>query len=884
MFKKLNIRQNRFNDYKFYIEQERKSMNYNVLEYSKSKYKICISSSHKKVLLDLFKSIVSGLYNEDLECEIHKNILLVSGDGLLYFNTKYPNKSIIYENDNEYEIDNEINELEDTENSKKLKYVSIHYDRILEDLNIELMDKKDNSELKDKLLYDLENQLINDYEVDILMYSPTITSGISLNREYYDYGFHYLLTGACSMRENIQMLFRIRILKSKCMYLFLGENYSHYIDKHTLKQIESNVKNELCISNSYKNEKSIYNIEEITNENFNYLDNDYMKLRYINKLECVNSLKLWIQEFFYYMSHIHKFIINENLIFINTPTPNEEITTILKNVKSDRLEKELLSYLDTNITNYDIETHNEIKEKLQSEDHISNSYMKKYKKFNKLHNFLRNEPVIMYFFIKDRLPLIIEELENEDMDSLDSEDMDIYNLLTNDKLIQFLKNKFLEVYEEIVNGEIIVNDYQLHKSNTEIQSKYKMIKDLLNKNVEENYDYNHYHKNKSNMSDLCIINTILKFMKIDNLNKEYKFINECNYKKYKYTGLRNEIFNKENTIKDSNENEINFMDYINNFLLPYLDSKLLDTIKLKNVKKLDISKDKDYIIIQNIIKHYIRKVNLEIRYSTKQYQHKNNILTISQPKNNKILIDRELINKKWIYELKTDNEVIEDLEKYKIEYKPNELKDKDKCILIYINNELENDIIHRTDTRLIIVCNENSIIKNNVYKGNNRSCEYCYYELNGKKLKIYKEEYTNYKHTDWKLEINFNNMWRTDILSNYEKNTKFRYYYKKPVINKLTEYLSKSIINYDKENNEIELEKYDIKFHNELTEKLYEDYIRYMYKNINPLIISNTNEYYYEVFNDIHNQLYNKSINKDKWVKLTNLRKDLDMDTCLIED
>ena len=75
---------------------------------------------------------------------------------------------------------------------------------------------------KDIYIQNLEYNLKKD-EIDVWIYSPTISVGISINEELFDYGFAYGINCSINALQFIQQLFRARIIKD--------QEYKIYLDK-----------------------------------------------------------------------------------------------------------------------------------------------------------------------------------------------------------------------------------------------------------------------------------------------------------------------------------------------------------------------------------------------------------------------------------------------------------------------------------------------------------------------------------------------------------------------------------------------------------------------------------------------------------------------------
>ncbi len=75
---------------------------------------------------------------------------------------------------------------------------------------------------KDLYIQNLEYNLKKD-EIDVWIYSPTISVGISINEELFDYGFAYGINCSINALQFYQQLFRARNIKDKEYKIYLGK-------------------------------------------------------------------------------------------------------------------------------------------------------------------------------------------------------------------------------------------------------------------------------------------------------------------------------------------------------------------------------------------------------------------------------------------------------------------------------------------------------------------------------------------------------------------------------------------------------------------------------------------------------------------------------------
>ena len=146
----------------------------------------------------------------------------------------------------------------------------------LNNCSIELLLKKD-------VLKNLEQYII-DYDIEVLLYSSTIKTGISINKALFNklYAIGYNLN-VCNSREFIQMLYRNRNLIDDTINILFKSFYNKYSNGTNKKLLEFNLK--ALLQQKYKEQFNI-----------NILDNDYFNLRLLNDMENEYSKKCFNQE------------------------------------------------------------------------------------------------------------------------------------------------------------------------------------------------------------------------------------------------------------------------------------------------------------------------------------------------------------------------------------------------------------------------------------------------------------------------------------------------------------------------------------------------------------------------------------------------------------
>jgi hypothetical protein len=146
----------------------------------------------------------------------------------------------------------------------------------LSNCSVELLLKKD-------VLKKLEQTII-DYDIEVLLYSSTIKTGVSINKPLFNklYAIGYNLN-VCNSREFIQMLYRNRILIDNTINIHFKSFYNKYSNGTNKKLLEFNLR--ALLQQKYKKQFNIDN-----------LDNDYFNLRLLNDMENNYSEKCFNQE------------------------------------------------------------------------------------------------------------------------------------------------------------------------------------------------------------------------------------------------------------------------------------------------------------------------------------------------------------------------------------------------------------------------------------------------------------------------------------------------------------------------------------------------------------------------------------------------------------
>lgn len=191
--------------------------------------------------------------------------------------------------------------------------------------------------LKELVKKDIEKFVI-DNDIDILLYTPSIKTGISMNELYFDKHYSFGRCGSVNCRTYNQMLYRARKLKDKCFNVYIsgGLRLNRYIGIDRMGEVFMNISSNFN-SNNYKN--GLFNVNE-TDKMCMDMDNHYFNLRMNNKVEDFNSNNNFNSDFITKMKIVHKL----NHKYILDTGEESEMGEILSNVES-LIKKERLELL-----------------------------------------------------------------------------------------------------------------------------------------------------------------------------------------------------------------------------------------------------------------------------------------------------------------------------------------------------------------------------------------------------------------------------------------------------------------------------------------------------------------------------------------------------------
>jgi hypothetical protein len=654
MFKRIRVKEHIFNKqlgydyetdtivndiYKIFLCENKKHLTKLILNEENLLKKCVVSTTHKSIGFDLFKSYVCLMFDDDLEVkEEYSNevISYLCSNGLFVFDCNNPQNSILSKDlfINQYSkydtsktdtdmIDN-LNYSYNNNTQVKLETDS-KFNKIVSKYNIELKRDKVNDnedyktiqDLKQEYLEDYENQVINLYKITKEIRSPTITAGVSKNKRYFHRQFHYCLSQSVICEENLQMWFRERRTIDKVVYFCFNENTQHYKSLYTKEFIGKVMNGVINISND---KKSVVN--KIDYELIDSNDTLLIDLLKVNETNSINCKKSFSQVFFNLLFK-HSFRLERNIFLLKDTEKSidigeeeedeEDCESVVNENKQNRTNTELVNFVNTpilDITGGDIK---EIERLINEQLPISLYWRQKYNKYRALNYYTKINPLIIVFWIKENITDYISNLQKSKLDC--SELLSVLSNETIEKIVRYYENQ----YNNMIDTGDFIQQYQLHKKRAEFGSKYKQIKDIIKitneiEEVEEVVKQQQYQKDNK-LHKTKILNTLLQFLKVDikDLDKQIikRYVIDNDYKKNKITGFRNEILSNDNKLLIDNE-EICFIDWINSVLLIHYNNNYNESNKPIYKKKLDCIKDTK--IILDIIKKYLLKINIVFDY------------------------------------------------------------------------------------------------------------------------------------------------------------------------------------------------------------------------------------------------------------------------------
>jgi hypothetical protein len=165
---------------------------------------------------------------------------------------------------------------------------------------------------------------ILDNKIDVFLYSPSIKTGISINKNYFNKCYAYAHNKSICAREFIQMLFRARNLINKSINIAFNTSFrpiKPLVNKYNVKRYFINPLFLYKTLTIFEN-KTANITDELIEDNVNFEPN-YLQMKLINTMENFNSNNLFTQEMILRLMYNHNIKLNYFNEF--KPLDNDEI-------------------------------------------------------------------------------------------------------------------------------------------------------------------------------------------------------------------------------------------------------------------------------------------------------------------------------------------------------------------------------------------------------------------------------------------------------------------------------------------------------------------------------------------------------------------------------
>jgi hypothetical protein len=460
---------------------------------------------------------------------------------------------------------------------------------------VELTNNKIDKLDKKEVLKNLEQSII-DYDIEIFFYSPSIMTGISINKalfnKLYAIGYNKYV---CNSRQFIQMLYRNRNLIDDTINIHFKSFFNKYSNGTNKKLLEFNLR--ALLKQKYKEDLNDIQI-----------DNDYFNLRLCNDIENNYSEKYFNQDTITRLIQ-HNFKVNLIYNDFSNKQINQLYTEIQKLLKYDKLNKitelplidqeqyEIIHNQETKteqdcllIDKYFLFNNSGIKQKQDlffntGRDTIISEY---YNNMEYIEELIKNKLLIDKFKLNDN------RFINNDIQYIDNEDK---KYIQNSKLNELLDffgcdNFYNQICNDKLNKLILNNKSYIQKNFNHYQSILLQTKDI-------NYEI-------ETKDDLLIKNVISLLKRLGDYGVYCGYLSSGNMY-YDIKNFEYKYNHKDNARLSNNKsifyivNRIKHLFNFNNYYFNYL---------LNNIKKVYID---DKIFIENgeksIINKKITKVN-----------------------------------------------------------------------------------------------------------------------------------------------------------------------------------------------------------------------------------------------------------------------------------
>ena len=541
--------------------------------------RVLYPSNSKTDAMKIYKLLICKSKSKN----INKKIMIISSEGVEYY---------INEDYNYHNVKIWKDELKNVDSDDM-------YKKLIENIDI----GRYASSKKDKLFKDVETAL-KELEIDILIYSPSMTCGISFGNSKVDFMFDKLYgfatTGSITARAYLQMVHRCRNLKDKEINLCINNGLAKITANTDYSVIEPLIMKHQQLKFCDDNDMWWNNIDMMK---FN-INSFYKQIIVSNVIEKINSERNYSQEL------LGRLIVNHNLnvsikhIFtLNDDDESSKSDTdkVKKNIKNERL---LLLQVESKITD---EEYNNIVNETNENDGVDNRHKinKKYlldklniNNSNNIH-LCRDENIdivmgkdcslemydgtikryatsgifINYYVDADGKIYFYNKDDYCSMENIKVEEYDKNSLIQHSKkLAEIYKSPYMDRFYRLNNPIITGFSYD----NTQLESAFK-LKDINN-------------------NKLKIIKSIMKLLGIDRIELLYN---------------RKIISNYElKTILQANQ-PIELIKYYNE-----MDTDKINTDTI-NITEFNSSNKKHFKYVKDIITSYLSYIGISHKHLNK---------------------------------------------------------------------------------------------------------------------------------------------------------------------------------------------------------------------------------------------------------------------------
>ena len=258
----INVKQNNFRSYAHNIYKCKKTLNDAIFSKIKQNKQVAICSNSKQQINTYFRLLTTS------SVLINKSILQITSDGLQI-------------------IEVFLN------NNKQISQTTI-------------LDISKNKQVELKRHYSNLEDLIIDYKVNVFIFSPTITTGTSIDQKIFNSLFCIYSRHSMTARECIQQMYRIRNLKDKEINIYISENPKFPMIEREIATYKSYIEKPKLIRDQH--------FTDYDGPNVFIQDDLYTEMMAINTKEAYESEHSFYQTFYKLLKIDH----NININFIRT--------------------------------------------------------------------------------------------------------------------------------------------------------------------------------------------------------------------------------------------------------------------------------------------------------------------------------------------------------------------------------------------------------------------------------------------------------------------------------------------------------------------------------------------------------------------------------------